>query len=122
MNETINCHWKPRIFDAEEARMLYERKTCEVLFRKVITPPKKEFKNEKLKPLSFMLHYIQTADGFEFLLHKELDDNEIDRVQEGIFQYGGKTYLSCLAIFPSEEQSMIVVRSNWDAAKALNRL
>lgn len=89
---------------------------CEdALFRKVITPPIEEFQNYKIKPANYMIQDV----GENFLLHRELSEDESSQSQEMQSRYEGKRYVF-LYNFPSEEEALQAIHSYWDAIKQLN--
>ena len=86
--------------------------------KKVIEFPVEESKHLKIKPNNYM---IENVDEYNFLLHRELSNNEINIFKaEEMFQYEGKTYLAVLANFPSEEEVLRAIHSYWNAIKQLN--
>lgn len=85
---------------------------------KLIEAPIEEFKNEVIKPSSYL---IQNVDDSDFLLHRELKENEISHfLEHDTFHYEGKTYLWVIANFPSEEAAKRAIQSYWNASKQLN--
>ncbi len=85
------------------------------LFRKVITPPIEEFQNYKIKPANYMIQDV----GENFLLHRELSEDESSQSQEMQSRYEGKRYVF-LYNFPSEEEALQAIHSYWNAIKQLN--
>ncbi|PGW27179.1 hypothetical protein COD95_02635 [Bacillus thuringiensis] len=85
---------------------------------KLIEAPFEEFKNEVIKPSNYL---IQNVDDSNFLLHRELKENEIPHfIEHDTFHYEGKTYLWVIANFPSEEAAKRAIQSYWNASKQLN--
>lgn len=85
------------------------------LFRKVITPPIEEFQDYKIKPANYMIQDV----GENFLLHRELSEDESSQSQEMQSRYEGKRYVF-LYNFTSEEEALQAIHSYWDAIKQLN--
>ncbi len=85
------------------------------LFRKVITPPIEEFQNYKIKPANYMIQDV----GENFLLHRELSEDESSQSKEMQSRYEGKRYVF-LYNFPSEEEALQAIHSYWNAIKQLN--
>ncbi|AUB67269.1 hypothetical protein CSW12_31055 (plasmid) [Bacillus cereus] len=85
------------------------------LFRKVITPPLEEFQNYKIKPANYMIQDV----GENFLLYRELNEEEPSQSEEMQSRYEGKRYVF-LYNFPSEEEALQAIHSYWDAIKQLN--
>lgn len=85
---------------------------------KLIEAPFEEFKNEVIKPSNYL---IQNVDDSNFLLHRELKENEIPHfIEYDTFHYEGKTYLWVIANFPSEDAAKTAIQTYWNATKQLN--
>ncbi|EJS10671.1 hypothetical protein [Bacillus mycoides] len=87
---------------------------------KLIEAPIEEFKNVVIKPSNYL---IQNVDDSNFLLHRELKENEISHfIEHKTFHYEEKTYLWVVANFPSEEAAKTAIQSYWNATKQLNEI
>ncbi|KEK22049.1 hypothetical protein [Bacillus gaemokensis] len=87
---------------------------------KLIEAPIEEFKNVVIKPSNYL---IQNVDDSNFLLHRELKENEISHfIEHKTFYYEGKTYLWVIANFPSEEGAKTEIQSYWNAIEQLNKI
>ncbi|MGE7869341.1 hypothetical protein ACQKNO_24800 [Bacillus paramycoides] len=96
-----------------------ERFLAPGVFTKVITPPEEEFKGLEIKPSNYL---IQNADGYNFLLYREIKQTEVEWFkEEKLFIYEGKMYVR-LANLLNEENAMIAIKSYWRAIKELNSL
>lgn len=89
------------------------------VFTKVIEPPKEEFERLEIKPSNYL---IQNADGFNFLLYREIKQTEVEWFkEEKVFTHEGKFYVM-LANLPDEEHAMAAIKSYWRAIKELDSL
>lgn len=87
----------------------------DALFQKVITPPIEEFQNYKIKPANYMIQDV----GENFLLFRELSEDESSQSKKMLSRYEGKMYVF-LYNYPSAEEALQAIYSFWDAIKQLN--
>ncbi|PEN08629.1 hypothetical protein [Bacillus pseudomycoides] len=65
-------------------------------------------------------YLIDNADDNNILIHRELEDKEINSFsKDKIFEYNGKKYLAAIVVCPSEDEAVDVVKSYWRAIDTL---
>lgn len=76
-------------------------------------PPNDLTENIKLQVPSYL---IQALDEDNYLIHRELMNNEFENYQNHqIFEHKGKVYLWCVINCPSEESAVTAISSYWSA-------
>ncbi|MFJ7954292.1 hypothetical protein ACIQZG_22580 [Lysinibacillus sp. NPDC096418] len=137
--EVLPCYFKNHdlnaygIFVADsinEAIKLYERtykpKPPFKEYKKIdgpitkISPPPEKLNNNKIKPVSYLIHSI--GDEFGVLVHRELSENELasDYKDDEIIEYEGQLYLSCILNLATEEEALSAIHSYFRAYETLN--
>lgn len=88
----------------------------------VVTAPKEigffNVENKWTIPHNYL---IENVNGRQFLIHRELSTNEVDKYEDArIFVYKSKKYLSTIASASSRDDAELRIKSFWDAFKDTN--
>lgn len=69
--------------------------------------------DEWVSPMNYLIHNL---DGYNYLIHRELAVDEINKYsEERIFYYKSKKYLEGIANSTSKEGAESVIKSFWNA-------